>query len=97
MKEMEMYFLAWLLYSRTKVNILPKPYQKRFVKRSTRQNVNLFRVDENRIERCCAAYIVQCFQQYRTILLNNVGSTTLSILDVNALLYSGVYDIKVLL
>ena len=55
--------------------------------------INLFRVDENRIEQCFAAHIVQCCQQHCSALLhpiqaqqycsvllttmNNVGSKTL--------------------
>ena len=31
---------------------------------------NLFRVDENSLEQCCAAHIVQCCQQYCSALLN---------------------------
>ena len=31
---------------------------------------NLFRVDENSLEQCCAAHIVQCCQQYCSALLH---------------------------
>ena len=31
---------------------------------------NLFRVDENSLEQCCAAHIVQCCQQYCSALLS---------------------------
>ena len=31
---------------------------------------NLFRVDENSREQCCAAHIVQCCQQYCSALLS---------------------------
>ena len=31
---------------------------------------NLFRVDENSLEQCCAAHIVQCCQQFCSALLH---------------------------
>ncbi len=59
----------------------------------TAKKTNLFRLDENRIEQCFTAHIVQCCQQYCSALLhliqaqqycstllttmNNVGSKTL--------------------
>ena len=34
---------------------------------------NLFRVDENSLEQCCAAHIVQCCQQYCSALLHLIA------------------------
>ena len=34
---------------------------------------NLFRVDENSLEQCCAAHIVQCCQQYCSVLLHLIA------------------------
>ena len=35
-----------------------------------RKTHNLFRVDENSIEQCCAAHVVQCCQQYCLALMS---------------------------
>ena len=37
---------------------------------SQQKTHNLFRVDENSLEQCCAAHIVQCCQQYCSALLS---------------------------
>ena len=34
---------------------------------------NLFRVDKNSLEQCCAAHIVQCCQQYCSALLHLIA------------------------
>ena len=37
---------------------------------------NLFRVDKNSLEQCCAAHIVQCCQQYCSALLHSEMNIT---------------------
>ena len=51
-------------------NIVDNIVQGCFQWTSTQQKThNLFRVDENNLEQCCAAYNVQCCQQYCLALL----------------------------
>ena len=52
----------------------PTDLYMRYKKRYTRVKThNLFRVDENSLEQCCAAHIVQCCQQYCSAFLHLIA------------------------
>ena len=58
-------------YPVDKMNFLSDGYRPNKNALNTQQEMNnLFWNDENSIEQCCAAHILQCFQQYCSALLH---------------------------